>query len=146
MAVPVSTVLQRKGNEVATIDAQARVHDALLQLAEHGVGALVVSPDGRSIEGVLSERDIVRRLAVAGAATLEEPVEALMTRDITVCERSTTTDDLVVMMTEGRIRHVPVVDDGVLSGIVSIGDIVKWRMEELADEARHLESYVSGSY
>lgn len=146
MAVPVSTVLQRKGNEVATIDAQARVHDALLQLAEHGVGALVVSPDGRSIEGVLSERDIVRRLAVAGAATLEEPVEALMTRDITVCERSTTTDDLVVMMTEGRIRHVPVVDDGVLSGIVSIGDIVKWRMEELADEAKHLESYVSGSY
>lgn len=146
MAVPVSTVLQQKGSEVATIDAKARVHDALLKLAEHGVGALVVSPDGRSIEGVLSERDIVRRLAVAGAATLEEPVEALMTRDITVCERSTTTDDLVVMMTEGRIRHVPVVDDGALSGIVSIGDIVKWRMEELADEAKHLESYVSGSY
>ncbi|MFP4635190.1 MAG: CBS domain-containing protein [Nitriliruptoraceae bacterium] len=146
MAVPVSTVLQRKGHEVATIVSDASVQDALLKLAEHGVGALVVSPDGRSIEGVLSERDIVRRLAAAGAATLEEPVEALMTRNITVCERSTTTDELVVMMTEGRIRHVPVVDDGVLSGIVSIGDIVKWRMEELAEDAKHLESYVSGSY
>ncbi len=146
MTVPVSTILQLKGTEVATISRTASVRDALLQLAEHDIGALVVCAGDRHIQGVISERDIVRSLATSSGTVLDEPVESIMSSQVTVCERSTTTDDLVVMMTEQRIRHVPVVDDGQLVGIVSIGDVVKWRMEELADEAKHLEHYVTGSY
>ena len=146
MTVPVSTILQRKGNEVATVSQTTSVRDALLELAEHDIGALVVCAGPRHIQGVISERDIVRSLAANGDTVLDEPVEAIMSSEVTVCERSTTTDDLMVMMTEQRIRHVPVVDEGELVGIVSIGDVVKWRMEELADEAKHLEDYVTGSY
>ena len=146
MGIPVNTILDRKGHDVGTIAPGATVTDALAELKRFDVGALVVSQDDRHVEGVVSERDIVRRLAEAGASALQETVGSIMSSDVTVCDRSTSTDDLIVMMTERRIRHVPVVHDQALVGIVSIGDIVKWRMEELADEAKQLEHYVTGSY
>ena len=146
MGIPVNTILDRKGHEVGTIAPGSTLTDALAELRRFNVGALVVSQDDRHVEGVVSERDIVRRLAETGADALQETVGSIMSADVTVCDRSTSTDDLIVMMTERRIRHVPVVHDGALVGIVSIGDIVKWRMEELADEAKQLEGYVTGSY
>ncbi len=146
MGIPVSTILDRKGHDVGTIAPGATLTDAVAELERFNVGALVVSQDDRHVEGVVSERDIVRRLAETGADALQETVGSIMSADVTVCDRSTSTNDLIVMMTERRIRHVPVVHDGALIGIVSIGDIVKWRMEELADEAKQLEDYVTGSY
>lgn len=146
MGAPVSTILERKGTDVATIAPNATLEDAAALLTEHGIGALVVSADGRHPEGMLSERDIVRLLSRMGSGALSEPVSEVMSADLVTCERGTSTDSLITTMTERRIRHVPVLDAGVLVGLVSIGDIVKSRMDELAEEAQQLEAYVSGTY
>lgn len=135
-------ILDRKGRDVATIATTATIKDAVSELATHGIGALVVSDDGETVQGILSERDVVRRLGTDGAAVLERPVSDLMKAAVTTCSSESTTDDLMSMMTEGRFRHVPVVDGGKLSGIVSIGDVVKVRIEELAEEAEQLASYI----
>ena len=145
MGVPVSVILGRKGDEVATITPTATLAEAATALTDRGIGALVVSIDGVAVEGVLSERDIVREMARQGPAVLEEPVSMAMTGDVTTCRRDTSTNELIAIMTEERIRHVPVLDDDRLAGIVSIGDIVKWRMDELADEGQRLREYVTGS-
>jgi CBS domain-containing protein len=142
----VSAIIDRKGAEVATVAPSATLADAAALLAEHGIGALVVSSDGRRIEGVLSERDIVRRLADTGAATLDMRVTDAMTAEVTTCTWETTVDELVVLMTERRIRHVPVEEGGALVGIVSIGDVVKSRLDELTLETDQLQAYVTGSY
>jgi CBS domain-containing protein len=142
----VSAIIDRKGAEVATVAPSATLADAAALLAEHGIGALVVSSDGRRIEGVLSERDIVRRLADTGAATLDMRVSDAMTAEVTTCTWETTVDELVVLMTERRIRHVPVEEGGALVGIVSIGDVVKSRLDELTLETDQLQAYVTGSY
>lgn len=136
-------ILDRKGHEVATVTPSTTVRDAVAALAQHNVGALVVSPDGSAIAGIMSERDVVRRLATDGAAVLDRPVEDIMKRDVMTCEPGASTDDLMGTMTEGRFRHVPVVDDG-LVGIISIGDVVKVRMDELATEREQLASYIAG--
>ena len=136
-------ILDRKGHEVATVTPSTTVRDAVAALAQHNVGALVISPDGSAIAGIMSERDVVRRLATDGAAVLDRPVEDIMKRDVMTCEPSASTDDLMGTMTEGRFRHVPVVDDG-LVGIISIGDVVKVRMDELATEREQLASYIAG--
>lgn len=145
MAVPVSIILERKGSEVLTISRDASVATAVAQLAQHGIGALVVSSDGRAVEGIVSERDLVRHLAERGAGALELSVEAVMTTEVTTARRDTTIDQLMALMTERRIRHIPVLDDGGLVGLVSIGDVVKTRLDELEVQAEALADYVTGS-
>lgn len=145
MTVRVAVILNRKGADVATIAPEATLADAVRALAEHNVGALVVSRDGRRVDGVVSERDIVRRLATSGAGSLDLAVADAMTADVTTCSRDATVDQLMATMTERRIRHIPVVQDGQLVGIVSIGDVVKSRMDELETETEVLHEYVTGS-
>lgn len=141
----IARVLASKGHEVTTIATTASLGDAVAVLRDRGVGALVVS-DGDDVIGMVSERDVVRHLADDGAAALERRVGDVMTSPVTTCTPTATTDQLMATMTEGRFRHLPVVDDGRLVGIVSIGDVVKWRLDELRSEAAALTDYVSGSY
>jgi CBS domain-containing protein len=139
----VSDLLEGKGTAVATITGDATVGSAVADLARHRVGALVVSPDGRHIEGIVSERDIVRHLSELQADVLEQPVSALMSRDVRVCSASDDVESIMNLMTEQRIRHVPVVEDGVLVGIVSIGDVVKSRIGELEKDRNELMEYIT---
>jgi CBS domain-containing protein len=138
----ISDVLRGKPDQaVVTIAPDARVRDLLALLAEHNIGAVVVSADGSSIAGIVSERDVVRRLH-ADAATLDGPVSAIMTSTVQTCEPSTAVDELAALMTRHRIRHVPVVTDGRLTGIASIGDVVRHRIDELQFERDQLDHYV----
>jgi len=139
----IEMILMAKGSVVCTIDRTATVLDASRVLASEKVGALVVSADGRHIDGILSERDIARALAEHGAGTIDLTVDALMTRDVSTCGRHDTVDELMGQMTEHRIRHVPVVEHGELVGIVSIGDIVKHRLDELQTETQTLHDYIA---
>ena len=145
MTVRVGIILDRKGGEVVTIGPDATIADAAQRLREHNIGALVVSPDGRGVEGILSERDIVRRMAQEGADSLHLAVGEVMTTEVTTCDRDRTADELMALMTNSRIRHVPVVEDDEMVGIISIGDVVKSRMDELETKAQALEEYVTGS-
>jgi CBS domain-containing protein len=138
----VATILSEKGATVATIDSTATLADAAAELRLRGVGALVVSRDGRTIEGIISERDIVRRLAERGELAMHEAVGVVMTVEVRTCDPADTSEDLMRVITEHRTRHLPVVVDGALSGIVSIGDIVKARLTELEQEARTLHDYI----
>lgn len=136
-------VLRTKGEDVVTVPPDTDVTGLLAVLASHGIGAVVVSSDGTSVEGIVSERDVVRALGERGAGVLQEPVSAICTRDVRTCPPDARLDDLMRVMTEQRIRHVPVVLDGRLRGIVSIGDVVKRRMEELEGERAALADYIS---
>lgn len=139
----ISQLLRHKGREVATIPASESVRTALGLLAEKGIGALVVSTDGRHVEGIVSERDVARGLHEHGAALLAEPVSSLMTAQVHTCQPTASVHDLAQTMTDHRVRHVPVVDDdGALVGIVSIGDVVKARLDELESEQRHMVEYI----
>ena len=138
----INEVLAAKSSqEVITISPDATVRDLLGLLAEHNVGALIVSNDGSSVDGIVSERDVVRRLH-EDEAVLGSPVSAIMTVEVQTCEGQYSVTDLMQVMTESRIRHVPVVKDGALTGIISIGDVVKSRMSELEFERDQLDSYV----
>jgi CBS domain-containing protein len=139
----VSGLLDSKGSDVITATPDATVADVVALLAEHRIGAVVVSTDGRRIDGVVSERDIVRALAERGAASLDEPVSTIMTTQVYICEPSSTVEQLMELMTRRRIRHVPVVVDDAVSGIVSIGDVVKDRMSELETETHVLHEYIA---
>ena len=139
----ITNVLKNKGDRVVTIDPDEPVSALLDLLAEHGVGALVVSVDGETIEGIVSERDVVRGLQTDGAAMLGHSVRSIMTAEVHTCEPSAAIDDLMRLMTERRFRHVPVVVDGRLRGIVSIGDVVKHRIDELQSERDQLTAYIS---
>jgi CBS domain-containing protein len=143
--VQISRLLHRKGSDVATIDGSESVRTALAQLAERRIGALVVSGDGRSIDGILSERDIARALNERGAGLLGDPVSSVMTAEVHTCVPGASVHDLAQMMTDRRIRHVPVVDDGALVGIVSIGDVVKARLDELEEERKQLVDYIQSA-
>ena len=136
-------LLDGKGHEVATIDPHASLADATASLRDHGVGALVVSADGRSLDGILSERDVVRAMAAHGGSTLGRPVSSAMSAKVVTCRPLDTCDELMAMMTERRIRHLPVVDDsGDLAGIISIGDVVKARLGQLELENDQLHEYI----
>ena len=139
----ISEVIRHKGDTVTTITPQASVQELLDTLAEHNIGAVIVSADGKTIDGIVSERDVVRKLHENGATLLGEPVLTIMTQDVHTCSLDTHVDDLMRLMTEQRIRHVPIVVDGQLAGIVSIGDVVKNRIDELEVERRHLVDYIS---
>ena len=135
-------VLARKGDQnVVTVKPDASVRDLVGFLAEHNIGALVVSADGSSVDGIVSERDVVRRLH-DDESVLDSPVSAIMSVDVETCEGDATVNELMQVMTERRFRHIPVVAEGALTGIVSIGDVVKSRMSELEFERDQLDSYV----
>ncbi len=140
----IADVLRHKGDAVVTVPPEVSVARLLEMLDEHGVGALVVSSDGRRLEGIVSERDVVRALHRRGAELLEAPVSQIMTAVVHTCRRQDAVDDLMVTMTEQRVRHIPVVEDGDLVGIVSIGDVVKHRIGELQTERDQLTAYISG--
>ena len=139
----VDAILRAKGTEVETARPDWTVLQAVKRLAELKVGALVVSADGQRIAGIISERDVMRQIASGGPATLERPVDEVMVREVITCSRDDTVNQLMTVMTERRIRHLPVVDDGLLVGIVSIGDVVKRRIEETEHEAEALRQYIS---
>lgn len=141
----ISDVVRTKpSQDVVTISPDATVRDLVGLLAEHNVGALVVSVDGTSVDGIVSERDVVRQLGL-DEALLTATVAQIMTSDVHTCPGEEDVDDLMQVMTEHRIRHVPVVEDGRLSGIISIGDVVKSRIGQLEFERDQLDSYVRQS-
>ena len=141
----VDAILKTKGSDVATIDQHASLTDAVAQLRDHGIGALVVSADGRHIEGIVSERDVVRALAAHGGGTLGREVSSAMSANVVVCQPDDTVDQLMAMMTDRRIRHLPVLDGaGEMAGIISIGDVVKARLGELELENNQLHDYIQG--
>ena len=127
---------------MVTVSSEATVQVLIEMLEEHNIGALVVSDDGSTVTGIVSERDVVRHLRTAGAGLLDQTVATIMTSDVHTCAPEESTEDLARTMTEKRIRHVPVVIDGNLQAIVSIGDIVKWRIDELQTERDHLVDYI----
>lgn len=139
----IQDVLRHKGNDVVTIAPDATIHDLLAELSAHGVGALVVSTDGRTVLGIVSERDVVRRLHDQGVELLDRPVSEIMTSTVHTCGPEDALHDIMRVMTERRVRHIPVVVDEQLSGLVSIGDIVRHRIEELEEERSQLEQYIS---
>jgi CBS domain-containing protein len=134
----------KPGHEVVTVRPDATVRELVGMLAGHNIGALVVSGDGSTVDGIVSERDVVRRLH-EDEQLLDTPVSSIMSADVQTCEGSNTVNEIMALMTAGRFRHVPVVKDGRLSGIVSIGDVVKSRMSELEFERDQLDSYVHGA-
>jgi CBS domain-containing protein len=141
--VNVQSILGGKGTDVATVPQTASLCEAVRLLEERRIGALVVSGDGRAIEGIVSERDVVRRAATGTLADVT--VGAVMSTDVVTCAAGDGVDRLMSLMTERRIRHLPVVDDhGRLAGIVSIGDVVKARLTELEHENQALADYISG--
>lgn len=140
----ITDVLRRKGDVVVTVAPDHSMRGLLDMLIEHRVGALVVSTDGETVEGIVSERDVVRALQSDGPAALDHPVRDFMTSDVRTCTPDAAVDDLMVVMTERRVRHVPVVVDGKLAGIVSIGDVVKHRIDELQSERDQLTAYITG--
>ena len=140
----ITDVLRGKGTQVVTVPPDTKVRRLLDVLAEHRIGAVVVSADGTSVGGIVSERDIVRAFAKRGAAVMSEPVSAIYTADVHTITPDTSLDEVMRIMTERRIRHAPVVVDGTLRGIVSIGDVVKNRIDELETERAHLTDYITG--
>ena len=138
-------VLSGKGSQdVVTIKPDATVRELIALLAKHNIGALVVSTDGSSVDGIVSERDVVRRLHEL-EAVVDLPVSDIMTADVETCTVEDSVNDLMKIMTARRFRHLPVVADGRLTGIVSIGDVVKHRMSELEFERDQLDHYVHGA-
>ena len=135
-------MVRRKGGNVITVRTDASVTELLELLSEHRIGAVVVSDDGESIHGIVSERDIVRHLRTDGASLLDAPVSQIMTSDVHTCSPEDSLDDLSAAMTERRFRHVPVVVDGKLYAIVSIGDVVKNRIDDLQAERDQLRTYI----
>ena len=141
----ISDVLRVKGTQVITVTPDTKVRRLLAVLAEHRIGAVVVSHDGASVDGIASERDIVRAFAKRGAAVMSEAITAIYTAEVHTVTPETQLEDVMRMMTEQRVRHAPVVADGGLRGIVSLGDVVKNRVGELETERAALTDYISGT-
>lgn len=145
----IAEVLHGKGSDVISVEQDSSVWELLELLAKHNIGAVVVR-DGESVAGIVSERDIVRRLPTGGVEMLSGPVSAIMTALVVTCTPDDTVDSLTAIMTERRVRHLPVMVDGRLAGIVSIGDVVKSRVaqleqdrEQLEQDREQLESYIA---
>ena len=141
----ISDVLRVKGAQVVTVTPDTTVRRLVTVLAEHRIGAVVVSADGSAVEGIASERDIVRALALRGAAVLSEPVTAICTAEVHTVTPQTPLEEVARMMTERRVRHAPVMAGGGLCGIVSIGDVVKSRIDELETDRAALTDYITGT-
>ncbi len=139
----VATMLSEKGRDVVTTSATASIAGAIDKLARHKIGALVVVDDQDAIAGIISERDIVRAIAERGAEVLATPLSAVMTRAVVTCGESETVNEVMTRMTRGRFRHLPVIEDGRLAGIISIGDVVRARIEQVEREAADMRAYIA---
>src|SRR3954470_19859730 len=137
----VRSILDTKGHHVQSIEPEAKLSSAIKTLSERKIGAVLVMKEGR-IEGILSERDIVRVLGERGASVLEEPVSGVMTRKVVSCREKDTVSEIMETMTRGKFRHLPVVEDTKVVGLISIGDIVKWRVSEFEREQEALRDYI----
>jgi CBS domain-containing protein len=138
----VKEILSRKGSDVVTADPNATLSEAVQLLAARRIGAVVITGADRRIVGILSERDIVRTLAEKGAKALESPIGEVMTRKVITCGVGETVAEIMERMTIGKFRHVPVVEQGRLAGIISIGDVVKSRVEQMEHESAALQEYI----
>jgi len=138
----VSIILAAKGRDVVTIDPNATLAAAVALLAEKRIGALIILGADRHISGILSERDIVRALAERGAPALDDPVSRTMTRKVSTCTEGETVAAIMERMTAGKFRHIPVVEQGRLTGIVSIGDVVKHRLHEMERDSAAMHDYI----
>jgi CBS domain-containing protein len=138
----VKAILSRKGNDVLTIEPTATLAAAVKLLADRRIGALVITGADRQVIGILSERDIVRAFAASGPAALDQQVGQVMTRKVMTCDEAETVASLMERMTQGKFRHLPVVERGRLAGIVSIGDVVKYRLEEVEKESTAMREYI----
>lgn len=143
VVVRVKSILSAKGDDVVKITSGDTIQTTLQRLKNHNFGALVVSDDGVTVSGIISERDLVRAMVDHGAGLLDMTVGELMTKQVRTCSPEDDIEDVMDTMTHGRFRHVPVVEGGKLVGVVSIGDLVKHRMGELVDETKALREYVT---
>ena len=139
----VERIMSSKGRDVVTLHPDRTLCDAARLLTERRIGALVVSEDGKGVRGILSERDIVRSVARAGVEALNEPISAHMTANVITCTGHAGITELMELMTERRIRHVPIVEEGELRGMVSIGDVVKQRVAEIEAESQAMREYIT---
>ena len=139
----VAQLLGDKGNEVVTVQPHRTLAEAARLLSERRIGSVVVTGADGAILGILSERDIIRMLGESGAAALETPVSRAMTAKVVTCRAQTSIDELMEIMTSGRFRHVPIVENGRLAGIVSIGDVVKYRVAEIERESQAMRDYIA---
>ena len=135
-------VIRSKGTSVVTIEPQASVIALVTLMADNNIGAVVVSADGVHIDGIVSERDVVRGLACHGEAVMQQDVASLMTGDVVVAAPGDAIEETAHTMTAKRVRHIPLLVDGELRGLVSIGDVVKYRIDQLTDERNHLLEYL----
>jgi CBS domain-containing protein len=139
-------ILRQKGREVVSLSVDASLSDATRLLAQKRIGALVIKDEKGGLAGMLSERDVVRALAAESVRALASPVSSYMTRSVATCYENDTVEDLMAMMTQGRFRHVPVLDaTGQLCGLISIGDVVKMQIEETMREASNLREYIAAA-
>lgn len=142
----VHQILKSKSDDgVVTISPGSTIGQAVEMLSTRRIGAIVVSPDGKKVSGIVSERDIVREMGRRGAACLTDTVDELMTKSIIGCTRQETADQVLEKMTQGRFRHMPVMDDNDMVGLISIGDVVKARLAELAMEKEALTGMIMGN-
>ncbi|MBN8916714.1 CBS domain-containing protein [Xanthobacter sp. YC-JY1] len=138
----VTVILSRKGNDIVTLSPDATLGDAVASLARNRIGAIVVTDANMGVEGIISERDVVRLIGERGVDVLSEPLAGLMTKAVVTCAPDETVPQIMERMTRGRFRHVPVVAGGKLVGIISIGDVVKYRVEEMERESAQLRDYI----
>lgn len=139
----VAAILSSKGRDVMTVEVDTSIREAVHILAERRIGAIVVTDPFRRILGIVSERDIVRALSRSGPEALEGPVSSIMTAKVVTCSEIDTINHVMERMTEGRFRHLPVVEEGRLAGIVSIGDVVKARIQQVEREAEEMRTYIA---
>lgn len=141
----ISSVLNRKGREVFSIPPSTCVYDALEIMADREVGAIIVMEDGR-LAGVVSERDYARKVILQGRSSRDTAVSEIMTEDLVTVTPRHTIDECLKLMTDHRVRHLPVMDGGVVAGVVSLGDLVKWIISAQEEEIQHLHAYITGGY
>lgn len=144
MSIPVKAILDQKGRDVVTVGPDTTLNEAAATLHKNRIGAVVVVGSNDKIAGIFTERDVVTALARNGASALEQPVSSMMTSEVFRCKEETTVNELMGMMTERRFRHVPVENNGKLSGIISIGDVVKQRIREVELETEQIIAYIAG--
>ena len=140
----ISSILANKGNNVITADPDSPLGSISKTLADNRIGAIVVLDGGEKVCGIVSERDIVRQIASGGAGALDQPVSACMTRKVISCDGQSTIDEVMGIMTRHKFRHIPVIEGGKLVGIISIGDVVKHKIEQAEREAAELKQYIAG--